>query len=187
MDTIQAWRDGPVALTLWEEHRGQRSVSKWPAGDPRKLTDTSARVVSLVCQVYGRLSGDDLSELTHNELPWRAARDGIPDSQPSRAIIQQDAMKQFYRKRSLAHRGVADLASGGLYGFPDPEIDASERRRVLADLREEFRQKPAATEPGLPEPGASAFHTQCAHDEPPHVRARLNRERPQRGSATQSA
>lgn len=186
-DTIQAWRDGPVVPTLWDQHRGQRIVSKWPSGDLGKLSDAGAKVVSLVCQVYGRLSGDDLSELTHHELPWRSARGDLPDAAPSKAVIQPDAMKSFYRGRRLAGRDPADLVSGGLYGCVDPAIDAIERGRVLADLREEFRGGPALDGPGFPEPTESAFHARCGDGEPPRVRARLNRERPQRGRATKSA
>ena len=184
MDTIQAWRDGPVALTLWEQHRGLRNVHGWPPGNPEKLSETSAKVVSLVCEVYGRLSGDDLSELTHSELPWRTARVGASNSERSKAIIRHDVMKQFYRTRSLARRSVADLVSGGLNSF-SPELDSVERRHILAGLREELRQTPPVDEPGSPEPFGSAFHTHRDHNEPPLVTARLNRERPRRDSASQ--
>jgi uncharacterized phage-associated protein len=182
-DTIQAWRDGPVTVTLWDHHRRQRTVSAWPAGNPDKLTATGAKVVTLVCQVYGALSGDDLSELTHNELPWRVARQGVPDHLASKAAIQHDEMKRFYRRRDLAGLRVPDLVSGGLHGSADPEINAAERAQILADIRDEFRRPSPSAEPGGPEPLASAFNSNCGHTQPPQVAARLNRERPRRGSA----
>ncbi|GIM90158.1 Panacea domain-containing protein [Paractinoplanes toevensis] len=186
-DTIQAWRDGPVTRTLWDTHSGQRKVGVWPAGDPKKLSASSAKVVSLVCQVYGGLSGDDLSALTHGEPPWVNARHGVPDDQPSRVAIQPDAMKHYYRTKSFAGRGVADLVTGGLHGFVDPALEASERSRIFAEIRDEFRREQPADEAGSPEPFGSAFHTRCDHENPPRVKASLTRERPRRGSATHPA
>jgi uncharacterized phage-associated protein len=183
-DTIQAWRDGPVTGTLWDAHSRQRNVGVWPAGNPGRLDDDSAHVVALVCEVYGGLSGDDLSELTHSELPWRNARNGVSDEQPSKAVIQHEAMKQFYRARTLAGRAVADLVSGGLHGLVSPGLAASEQSRILAEIREEFRRELRDGEPGSPEPHGSAFHTRSDDERPPQVKAHLNRERPQRGSAT---
>lgn len=183
-DPIEAWRDGPVTVALWDRHRGQRTVRSWPTGDPGNLALTGSQVVSLVCQVYGDLSGDDLSELTHNELPWRVARQGLPDHEPSKARIRDEEMKRFYRRRSLAGRRVADLVSGGLHGPADTEISDAERRQILADIRSDFRRQTADDGPGSPKPLASAFTTDSDHAQPPRVAARINRERPQRASAT---
>jgi uncharacterized phage-associated protein len=186
-DTIHAWRDGPVTRTLWEQHSRQRTVASWPAGDVDRLSDKSAALIGLVCQVYGDLSGDDLSELTHGELPWRQARQGIPDDRSSRAVIRHEDLKSFYRTRTLAGLSVADLASGDLLGIPSSVLDAAEQNRILADIREEFRHAPVATEPETSEAVATAFSSNCGHEEPPRVNVRLNRERPQRGSSTRPA
>lgn len=182
-DTIEAWRDGPVTVALWDRHRGQRTIRNWPTGDPGNLALAGSQVVSLVCQVYGDLSGDDLSELTHNELPWRVARQGLPDHEPSKARIRDEEMKRFYRRRSLAGRGVADLVAGGLHGPADTEIGDAERRQILADIRSDFRHQTPDDGPGSPAPLASAFTTDSDHVQPPRVAARINRERPQRASA----
>ncbi|GIF23848.1 putative phage-associated protein [Actinoplanes tereljensis] len=184
-EAIEAWRDGPVTVALWERHRGQRTVRSWPTGDPERLSLTGTKVVALVCQVYGELSGDDLSELTHNELPWRVARQGLPDHEPSKARIQDDVMKRFYRRRSLAGRSVADLVSGGLHGPTDTEIGAVERRQILADIREDFRRSAPDYDPDTPESTASAFNASCNHAQPPRVAARIDRERPQRASTAE--
>ncbi|AGL20022.1 Panacea domain-containing protein [Actinoplanes sp. N902-109] len=181
-DTIQAWRDGPVTPTLWEQHRGGRMVGRWSAGDVTRLPETSAKIVELVCHVYGSLSGDDLSELTHSEEPWRKAREGVADDQPSKAVISTDAMKQFYRRRTLAGLRAADLVSGGLHGFLDHSIDAAERRELLAGIRDEFRSaEPGAT--GKPDPISSGSVVRLIQPGDSPTQTRLNRERPHRGSA----
>ncbi|GAA2476171.1 Panacea domain-containing protein [Winogradskya humida] len=183
-DTIQAWRDGPVTPTLWEQHRGGLTVSRWSSGDAARLSNTSAKIVELVCQVYGGLSGDDLSELTHSEKPWRAAREGLADDQPSKSAISLEAMKDFYRRRSLAGLRADDLVSGGLHGLTQGGMEPTERRRILAAIRDEFRSADPG-DPGLPEPAESAFDARRAHVAQSEIEVRLNRERPQRGTASQ--
>ncbi len=179
-DTVQAWNRGPVVDTLWQRHRGRRTITSWDAGHPEHVRGTSKKVVVLVCDVYGQLSGDDLSELTHQELPWREARAGTPDGEYSRTPIKVDVMKQFYRRRQLAGRSVADLVAGGVAGFVDPQVDGAQRKRLFADIRSEFSGLPQHG-PGLPAPVGIGFREDCERDRPGTVR--LSRERPLRGRA----
>ncbi len=182
-DHVQAWRDGPVVPSLWRQHRGQRRVAQWAEGSVAGLPPRSAEIIGLVCQVYGGLSGDDLSELTHSEAPWRDARKGLADDASSNAPISSDAMKTYYRRRTLAGRGVADLVAGGLNGPANPEIDAQARRELFAQIRAQFADSPQHDE-GLPEPIGSTFREQHSWDLEPGVTVRMNRERPTRARAS---
>lgn len=177
-DDIQAWNRGPVVDALFQKHRGKRMVHRWETGHPGRITGTSEQVLALVCQVYGGLSGDELSEMTHQELPWRQARGTTPDGEYSRAPIVKETMKRFYRQRQLAGRSVADLVSGGLAGLQNPQITVAERRRLLADIRAEYRQQPSHGA-GLPEPVGVGFRQDGDHDA--SVRVVENRKRPARG------
>ncbi|MFI5930903.1 hypothetical protein [Actinoplanes sp. NPDC051494] len=96
-------------------------------------------------------------------------------------MISTEPMKRFYRDRSLAGLGVADLVSGGLEGIPQPGMDAEERRRILAGIRRSLSR----SEPGSPEPVGSAFDTSGAQSGPLDLDVHLNRERPRRGTAAQ--
>ena len=174
---IEAWKDGPVVQELWQGHRGRRTVARWEDGNPAALPQHSAAVVDLVCQVYGGLSGDELSELTHQELPWRQARGATPDGQWSRAAIRTDTMTSYYRHRELAGRTVADLVSGGLAGLQNPQITPERRRAALAAIRAEYAGPPRH-EPALPAPVATGTHPDCVP--PPPAQVRLDRRRPTR-------
>lgn len=186
-DTVQAWRDGPVIPTLWNQHRGRRAVTRWATGNPERLTSGARKIVDLVCQVYGPLSGDDLSHLAHSESPWRTARNGIPDDQPSREVIPTDSMKAFYRRRDLAHRTVADLAAGGLHGLQRSDLDPADRRETFARIRDSFRRPPAEEHEIAANVGDSAFESAFTvrrhqgRPAQPRVAARIRRERPKRG------
>ncbi len=115
-EPIEAWAQGPVVEALYQQHRGQRQVRSW-RGDGSSLPSEASAVVTLVCRKYGHLSGDELSTLTHAELPWRTARGGLPATARSRAVIDLGAMATFYQSQELGGRSAPDLAVGGVHSL----------------------------------------------------------------------
>ncbi|MBQ1081576.1 Panacea domain-containing protein [Nocardiopsis sp. B62] len=105
-ERIEAWANGPVVRELFAEHRGQFSVGEWPRGDVDHLTPDQRKSIDVVVDTYGKLTGKQLSEMTHNEDPWRKARAGLPAHVGSNAEISPDAMKEFYS--SLLDRDDAE-------------------------------------------------------------------------------
>lgn len=99
-DSIKAYDNGPVVGVLFYRHKGYRTV--YPeligVGSPELLSSDEADLVDSVLEHYGNMSAEDLSELTHEELPWRAAR-------PERGrgeTITVSSMKEYYSAQ-LAH------------------------------------------------------------------------------------
>jgi len=95
-DRIEAWANGPVAPALYNHHRGQFNVSKWSKGDSEKLTKAEKATIDRVLASYGTLSGQQLSQLTHNEGPWQEARSGLAPTESSSAQISLESMSAFY-------------------------------------------------------------------------------------------
>jgi uncharacterized phage-associated protein len=95
-DRIEAWSNGPVVPALYNQHRGQFSVSKWRKGDTEKLTQRETKTIDRVLESYGSLSGQQLVWLTHNEAPWLQAREGLAATEPSRNQITTESMSAFY-------------------------------------------------------------------------------------------
>ncbi|MGN6275319.1 MAG: Panacea domain-containing protein [Solirubrobacterales bacterium] len=95
-DRIEAWANGPVVPALYNQHRGQFSVSKWRKGDAEKLTEREKKTVDRVLEAYGNLSGQQLVRLTHNEGPWLEARQGLASTERSNAQISLESMSAFY-------------------------------------------------------------------------------------------
>jgi uncharacterized phage-associated protein len=142
LEPIEAWVQGPVIRAIYDRHRGRRRVSNWSSGDEARVPKDARAVISLVCAHYGGLSGDDLSTLTHSELPWQLARGGISATARSNAEITATSMATYYRARELGSRTAADLAAGGIALTRGPMSDAgkSQYREALAELRESYRK-----------------------------------------------
>jgi uncharacterized phage-associated protein len=103
-EPIEAWANGPVVRDLYDRHRGQFSLNTWPVGDPDVLSDAERSTIELVLDTYGAKDAQWLSEQTHAEAPWRAARGGIPDGVRSSTIIDRDIMLRFYMSEEAAGR-----------------------------------------------------------------------------------
>ncbi len=93
---IEAWANGPVVPQLYDVHRGQFTVSKWPKGNPSRLTRTQRETVDTVLDYYDSKSSQWLSELTHREDPWRVARGTLALGERGTSLISHDAMAEYY-------------------------------------------------------------------------------------------
>jgi uncharacterized phage-associated protein len=96
-DPIQAWANGPVVRALYNKHSGRFQVASWPDGDPSNLTDSERETIDLVLEGYGHLSGRELSHLTHAELPWQEAREGLEPTARSNRRIDPETMQAYYQ------------------------------------------------------------------------------------------
>lgn len=73
-DKIEAWVDGPVVRILWEKTKGKYVVSfNDIEGDINVLEKGTKKTIERVLKVYGKKTGEQLSELTHAEDPWQNA------------------------------------------------------------------------------------------------------------------
>ncbi len=95
-EEIQAWANGPVVRPLYDDHRGLFTVRKIAKGNPEALTESQRETVDGVLKFYGQQSSQWLSDLTHQEAPWKDARSGIPAGEPSNNPISHAAMSEYY-------------------------------------------------------------------------------------------
>ncbi|HUR80668.1 MAG TPA: type II toxin-antitoxin system antitoxin SocA domain-containing protein [Thermoanaerobaculia bacterium] len=95
-ERIEAWVNGPVVRSLYEAHRGQYEVKTWPKGDADKLDDKARETVDAVLKFYGDKASQWLSDLTHSEEPWRAARRGLAPTEPCGNEISHASMAEYY-------------------------------------------------------------------------------------------
>ena len=95
---IQAWANGPVVVDLYQHHRGMFILEKSniPTGDSSKLNEDQADTVNQVINTYGTKSGQWLSDLTHQEMPWAKAREGIPLGKRGESVITHDSLAEYY-------------------------------------------------------------------------------------------
>ncbi|MEM6738388.1 MAG: type II toxin-antitoxin system antitoxin SocA domain-containing protein [Bacteroidota bacterium] len=96
---IKAWIYGPVVAEIWENFRYIKRTSIIPK-DRLDSFDTPLLYVDHLEEVwysYGHLSGSQLVDLTHSELPWRSSRIGLLKNQPSHrpVIINEETLKYY--------------------------------------------------------------------------------------------
>jgi uncharacterized phage-associated protein len=95
-ESIEAWANGPVVRELYERHRGMFKVDSWEYGDANELTASEKETVDLVLGFYGKMSSQELSNLTHQETPWRQARKGMGSDERGSTVISLASMHEYY-------------------------------------------------------------------------------------------
>jgi len=97
-DKIEAWAGGPVIKTLYNKHKGQFSVNKWPSGNIAKLNQEQKETIQGVIAYYGDKKAQWLSDLAHMEDPWKDARKkaGLKNGDRGCGIISTASMHEYY-------------------------------------------------------------------------------------------
>ncbi len=95
-DRIEAWANGPVVPVLYQEHKGKFKVRGWSLGDPAALSRDAKATVDAVLDFYGPKTSQWLSDLTHNERPWREARGSLAPGERGNHVISTASMHEYY-------------------------------------------------------------------------------------------
>ena len=98
-DEFEAWANGPVSPVLFAVRKGEFLIdvtSGTQYGDSGKLSPDQIDTINNVLEHYGDYKPYTLREQTHSESPWIDARKGIPDGEPSNAVISKERMKEYY-------------------------------------------------------------------------------------------
>lgn len=96
---IEAWAKGPVSPELYQWHKGQFIVT---ADDRLKkkcsntLTSAQKTSIDAVLKGYGKYTAQELSDMTHNEEPWKNAHKDCSSSGNCEAVITVAAMHEYY-------------------------------------------------------------------------------------------
>ena len=95
---IQAWANGPVVPDLFYFHRGHFKVgaSDFSHADTENLSEKQKETIDQVLAFYGSKPAQWLSELTHRELPWKNAREGLEPLERGNNEIALDDMADYY-------------------------------------------------------------------------------------------
>ncbi|WP_158844451.1 type II toxin-antitoxin system antitoxin SocA domain-containing protein [Saccharothrix deserti] len=131
---IEAWRRGPVVPEIYFRHQGQSEVCAWEEGDPRGLSAREYGVVRSVVERYGHFSRHELSDMAHDEEPWRAARGDLPETEPSSEPLSHGVMARYFRRlTSGPEEAVAEaVGSARLEGLDVPDDVVATMRAVAA-------------------------------------------------------
>lgn len=101
-EEIQAWANGPVVYELFDKHRGRFTVSSWPSGNARAIKGDEKDTIDAVLNSYGKLSGQQLSDKTHQERPWLEARGPLKPGSRSDTKLSLDTMQEYFSSLASA-------------------------------------------------------------------------------------
>ena len=93
---IEAWANGPVVRDVFKTYQGEYKISAEKLGDRTALKAVEQETVDAVLKFYGDKTGFYLSELTHQEKPWREARKGLGPGERGDTEITKAAMAEYY-------------------------------------------------------------------------------------------
>ena len=102
-----AWVHGPVYESVYNLFR---EFKYNPIEDNRfalfkdrhkELAPEVCDLIDLVLDSFGNYSGKFLESITHKELPWQEAREGLLDSEYSHAVIGKDCIEKYYKDMNV--------------------------------------------------------------------------------------
>lgn len=111
-DDFEAWPYGPVVPDVYHRYKAAK-------GDPLRGTDgdmgsalspSQQRFVERVWRTYRHLSAGQLSDMTHQEPPWREARGGLGPAESSREVVPKDSIALYFRsERDRSERRLGEF------------------------------------------------------------------------------
>ena len=95
---IKAWANGPIIPEVYQRHKGKFKLEKNFFSSKKKadFTTEQQETIHAVLKGYGNKSAFYLSELTHQEDPWKNARQGIKPGERSNIEITHASMAEYY-------------------------------------------------------------------------------------------
>ena len=114
-EAAQAWKYGPVIPSVYRRFKsygGAQITSVEPASDlitiPEVRDSELKEFLQRIWDVYGHLSGLQLSSLTHQaDTPWSVIRSRSGNRDNGGAIIPNDLIKKHYKEKINARRKAA--------------------------------------------------------------------------------
>ena len=106
-DSAEAWKFGPVIPDLYHAIKHFRSkpvdVQVFKSIDDTALSEDESSLIAVVFKKYGRLTGIQLSSLTHtDDSPWHYTWHSSGGT-----IISDDIIQEYYRRLIENHAAAA--------------------------------------------------------------------------------
>ena len=102
-ERIEAWVHGPVIPRVYGMYKCFGGTDIPQEKDNLLSPEFSEEVKDILNQVwdvYGKYTGNQLETISHKELPWICARNGIPAYQTSTKRISDTVIFEYYNGQS---------------------------------------------------------------------------------------
>lgn len=96
-EKIEAWCNGPVVRDLYNYHKGFFKIaSVGNRGKIENLSKDNIDTINAVLEHYQEFTSQQLSDLTHQEKPWKETREGLTDDVLTDREITHASMAEYY-------------------------------------------------------------------------------------------
>lgn len=94
---FEAWVHGPVNRQVYSKYAtyGWTPIEKGTS-TPNVFTEEEVELLDSVWLTYGDKSANELSALTHQDLPWKQARGKCADGELCRTVLDKNIMRDYY-------------------------------------------------------------------------------------------
>jgi len=99
-EDFEAWVHGPVCRQLYAAIREQGCKNWEPITQSYSEEPNEEHILSYLDEVwdaYSKYSAKGLEAMTHNDAPWRTAREGLQPGDPSNRIIEKPLIAATYQ------------------------------------------------------------------------------------------
>lgn len=106
-DKIEAWVHGPAIKSLYMKYKkfGFSPIEKNVEDSLLSNLSPNDKVfLDTIWSVYGGLDAGYLEMLTHSEVPWKDAREGLEMSENSVNEISTESMKNYYSQKLATNK-----------------------------------------------------------------------------------
>lgn len=105
-DKIEAWIHGPAIPKLYTRFKAFEfnPIVLDLSGVKVDFSEKQKKLLDNIWRVYGKYDADYLETLSHSELPWQEAREGLSLGQSSNAEIDLETAKRFYGAKLKSNR-----------------------------------------------------------------------------------
>ncbi|MBI2024961.1 MAG: SocA family protein [Candidatus Harrisonbacteria bacterium] len=100
-ESIEAWVHGPAIPSLYRRFKGFESnpITTDLSDIDFSFSKKQSELLDDVWEVYGKYDAEYLEALTHSELPWREAREGLTAAEPSSRKIDLNKAREYYERK----------------------------------------------------------------------------------------
>ena len=101
---FQAWAHGPVNVEIYNRFKDTKTLYSFICfndviNHEPDIESNDKDYIDWILENYAPFTGVELERMTHNEEPWRIARNGIGQWEICKNIISESSMKKYYGKR----------------------------------------------------------------------------------------
>lgn len=97
-ESFYDYKDGPVSKTLYDVHKGKLIVTDDMFSSDHEFSPSERYVMDSILYAFGRYSGDELSDITHCDGPWKTVRGDMPVNEPDDKVIPISVIEKYYKE-----------------------------------------------------------------------------------------